>query len=315
MARVAPKVCVHCGRDCSGVPRRRGARGEYHCEACLERIGKAKRDGIVPGKGAAALPEDIAPIPLEKPLKVRKGGGEGGRAGSLVGRPCPLCAEPMATGAVVCVSCGYNLDTGHRTPTEHRDKLKERPGPKCKECGYSLRGILSPVCPECGTVNSDSDKRREYDRQVARATVRAEYLRPLLMIGIGLGLMMTILLLTEQDGASAIGWYMLGYAIHLPIGLVVFVLCAISWLGMDAPLGLTVLRLMGIYAVVDVVQEVGALAHMSLLGLIAGCFAYVYMLSEMMDIERVEAFVVGFITFGVKTGVWVLLMVYVFQTW
>ncbi len=39
-------------------------------------------------------------------------------------------------------------------------KLLSIPVGQCRECGYSLRGLRSSRCPECGTVFTEKDEGR-----------------------------------------------------------------------------------------------------------------------------------------------------------
>ncbi|MGS3016595.1 hypothetical protein AB2890_24775, partial [Escherichia coli] len=65
-------------------------------------------------------------------------------------------------------------------------KLKGKPSvAKCQECGYSLKGLETPICPECGHVNPTGRVRPDHEIESKRSA-RAYWFKPVVMIGIGL---------------------------------------------------------------------------------------------------------------------------------
>lgn len=61
---------------------------------------------------------------------------------------CPACGSVIGESDDRCASCGFDWDIADDGPMP----LKSRYGPdRCRRCAYSLRGIDSIVCPECGT--------------------------------------------------------------------------------------------------------------------------------------------------------------------
>ena len=76
------KVCVVCGADCAGRPRVKDPRGRYFCKPCYETAVQNKKHA----KEAAAAPSTP--------------------------RGCPGCGRPLATNAVLCINCGFDLTTG-----------------------------------------------------------------------------------------------------------------------------------------------------------------------------------------------------------
>jgi hypothetical protein len=53
---------------------------------------------------------------------------------------CPRCSKPqdLPLGRSVCTDCGMGIHI-------------EIEDTKCLKCGYTLRGLTQPMCPECGT--------------------------------------------------------------------------------------------------------------------------------------------------------------------
>lgn len=105
-----PKLCVICGQDCSTRPRQKDAEGRYACTACVEKQKSRPR----PAKPPPLLDEDDALVALDdEPARV-------------AAASCPGCRAPMPGGAVVCLSCGYNMQTGRSLATAVAAPARER---------------------------------------------------------------------------------------------------------------------------------------------------------------------------------------------
>jgi hypothetical protein len=317
----APKICVRCGQDCSERKRVKDAAGRYVCQECLDKALAAKAaaqrsaakqaeaPAIEPAAAAAPPappaptvpdPADDGTIPLEleespAPQVARSPAGES--------RPCPLCGTAMRGEDVICTECGYSRETGKRLEGAGKAVRSKKPRTaKCQKCGYSLAGLSSTVCPECGHKNR-VENRWWIDPARERRDARWEYFKPLLMLAIGGGLTLLILALAG-DAEEALS-YSIAFAIKLPVGLAVFLMCCYLWIGFDAPIRLTILRLAGIFAVVDLVALVVGypLSGVPVLGtygvlLIAGG-VYVGLLMDMLELDLQDACIVGLITYVV----------------
>lgn len=116
------KICIYCGEDCSGRPRVKDPQGRYACKRCVERQGSQR----------PARTKPIRPEPIEEPIGLDNFGGDGGlEMGDLLSEAhasdsnlCPSCGTPRASGAVVCMRCGYNSQTGDQIATSVT-KVKE----------------------------------------------------------------------------------------------------------------------------------------------------------------------------------------------
>lgn len=105
------KICVICGQDCSDRPRTRDMRGRLYCKTCYEQAREQQRlSKAHPPPISVAPPtksDDIAlePLPARSPQRV------------MVTREqsasCPACGKTIATGATICMSCGFDTRTGH----------------------------------------------------------------------------------------------------------------------------------------------------------------------------------------------------------
>lgn len=305
---VGAKVCVLCNRDCSTRPRQKDAKGRYHCKECLDKRAAERRAAAAVEPEAPAddgMFDVIVPIAVEPPPPPPSEAQQS--------RPCPVCGAPLSRKAVICVSCGYNTQTGQKIPGETGKKKRSRAG-KCVACGYSLRGLPSGKCPECGTVNEIETSRRQRELEESRAIMRKAYFQPLLMFVIGTAFVCILLAAradTPTEGAAAVITYLIGFGIQLPIGLLVYWLCGVIWIGFDAPLHLIALRLLGIYGVVDAISTgVGAVIGAPLIGSLVACVFYIHLLSEMLDMDLTDAVIVGILTFLAKVLAVITLLVY-----
>ncbi len=120
---MSEKTCVLCGEDCSGKPRTKDARGRYYCQPCYD---EAKRQ-VDARKAAAAAPPPPPPI-----------------APGLGQQGCPGCGAPMTPGAVVCISCGYDVRKGEAVaPTVAAAKPSRAPKGDRPAVWPLVVGILS----------------------------------------------------------------------------------------------------------------------------------------------------------------------------
>lgn len=302
------KVCVRCGRDCAGRPRVKDAQGRYTCGECVEELKAARAQGPAPVAAtppqpqAAAAPEveEDGLIALEdEPLP------EG-----LIGdgpRSCGNCGMVLGSGAVVCMGCGFNTQTGrlvstHRPPGE---------GKKCTKCGYDLAGLKTSRCPECGTLNLPP-RRAEQEAKAARETVRDAYLKPALMAVVGCAVAAAV---TGADGgAEAVVEYAVLFAISYIVGLAVFWVCSVMWIGFDAPMHLVALQLAGVYGVTDAASSLVNLVPFlpTFIGWIIVVTVYVGLLMEVLDLELQDAVILGLVTFIVKVVIAIVIMAHLF---
>lgn len=294
------KTCIRCGTDCSGKPRVKDLHGRYTCQSCVDTLkaregGKAAAPAAAPTTARPDEPEgfdifDLAPDP------------QAPKAG-----PCPNCGRPVNEQAAVCVACGYSKAHGRVLSESDIPKAADPPRGRrqtCKKCGYDIRGLKTAQCPECGTVNT-RPSRRERDREDSARVARDSYLQPALMLLIG-GIISTALyaaFATHRGGDPAAGAisYLISLAITVPIGVLVFWFCCLIWIGFDAPIHLTALRLAGIYAVTDVVRGLFLFVPLPWWaeGGVIG-FIYIGLLQQFLEMDFEDALIVGLITFIVK---------------
>ncbi|MDY7107867.1 MAG: hypothetical protein SYC29_04445, partial [Planctomycetota bacterium] len=138
------KICVICGQDCAGQPRTKDAKGRYYHTACYE---EAKR-AVEAKRAAAGAPpppppeEEVvnlldeaadAPAPDASPIVAPTASG--------ATRLCPNCGHTLDADALICVECGYNLQTGKQLKSKKR-KRKSEPA---ADTGSLTEFLVSPM--------------------------------------------------------------------------------------------------------------------------------------------------------------------------
>lgn len=286
------KVCIHCRRDCGDRPRLRDQHGKYHCKECVEKHKLAHRS-VSSSAGDPVIADD-GPIPLmEEPDEP-----------AIRPDVCAGCHKPISPLAAVCIHCGFNRSTGAHVDTtiEVSKGLKRKSKPRaCQECGADLTGLATPRCPACGKVElGDRSLRAAREEREMRSMVRRSWISPIIMIAMGMAIMLTIY--SQRAGAGGMVYYLASFGVSLAIGLFVYFVCSVMWIGFDEPAPLTALRLAGVYALADVAYSLTAMVTMHLIGmfgivlLIVPTLIYTGLLSKIMEIEFQDAIIVAVIT-------------------
>jgi hypothetical protein len=300
------KVCIRCRTDCSGRPRVRDGSGSYICKACL-RPAEAARFGAGSLQTAVA-PIEVAPVATADPIRVRAPVGL---------QLCPECQSSIPYGMTLCVQCGYDAAKGRQHSTEIGVEAEPEPqGPpsgKCYKCGYSLQGLKSPRCPECGAISTRVADIRERMRRQSQETMRWAYIKPLIHLAIGAALLLAIIFTSADPRAYAI-FYGLKLAIGVPIGVVSFFLCCLIYMGFDAPMHLTALRLAGVYALTDGLGGLIGLAGIPFIPFTITMAIYVCLLADALDVDLQDAVIIGLVTWLIKWFGLIAIFVYVLET-
>ncbi len=103
------KICVICGKDVSGKPRRKDSSGRYACEDCASK----RTDGVWKDLGDTAVEEELT-LELAKPKQAprpvvtlaRPDAPEPDYFASAHQRLCPECGAFLVRDSPTCVSCG-----------------------------------------------------------------------------------------------------------------------------------------------------------------------------------------------------------------
>lgn len=281
------KVCAICSAPVAGRPRVKDAAGRYFCRPCFDLVAAERSTDVaepqrepapapVVDDGIFGLePADAADEPFD-PI----GGGSPGEAGG----PCPECGMYIAPGSVLCTKCGYLARSGGRIVT--------RTGVEPDPTGEKAR------------------------RKATDEATRAAYWKPATMFAVGFGgavLFQVILHGVAGEPGGVVGHitaYTVGFAINIVLGVIVFLLCAFMWLGVDAPIRLVALQFAGIYAVTDLVTV--SLGWIPLLGWLAALATYIGLLQSVLDIDLSDAVLLAALTFLVKVGLWFTIQAYLY---
>ncbi len=123
------------------------------------------------------------------------------------------------------------------------------------------------------------EERLAEDREASRRSDRAEYVKPLVMLLVGGGVVMGRLLLSPGETAAATTalLYPVLLAIELAFGVAGLWVVAKLWLGGAGPLGLAILRLAGIYTAVDLLAVI--IAPLFFVGWLIQLVCYVCLLA------------------------------------
>jgi hypothetical protein len=261
---------VKCGRDCADRPRRKNDKGQYICLECL-----ASLQGGDPGLALA----DDAP-PASQP--------------NAPPRLCAGCGTVMGPGAVICSHCGLNSATGLYIGTG------KAPGATgaCAKCGYSLAGLKTPVCPECGTVNPAGRRLRP---GTPASLFREEWLEPVIYFGVALFLAGLSLLGEVHHIQRSL---LVTAAIMAPIATVQYMLCGQMWIGFERPLRFVALRVLAAVALTMAVGLLsGELIVFAFLRYGTMLLALGYALHSLMDIDIGDSMVVSLLILGTTIAI------------
>lgn len=105
----AVKQCSVCGIDLTGKPRSKDAEGRYVCAECFQKARETKHtleNPPKPKQKAAAVPK---PSDDDNSFILDIGGKALGTKG---GKPCANCGRVLSEDTVICISCGYNTQSG-----------------------------------------------------------------------------------------------------------------------------------------------------------------------------------------------------------
>ncbi|MCZ6835082.1 MAG: hypothetical protein O7G85_04845 [Planctomycetota bacterium] len=137
------KLCVICGEDCSQSPRTKDKKGQYYHQSCYDDARE---------KQAATQAQDVEPSSLEIEESSMFESDSMNMLDDLLpdptasseGNSCPGCSQPVAPGAVVCMNCGHNLQSGIAASTKVLKPKKERK-PRGEGSGEWVGYILNPI--------------------------------------------------------------------------------------------------------------------------------------------------------------------------
>lgn len=308
------KLCVYCGQDCSAKPRIKDADGHYACKACADAhaaaAAPAPRAQRAPAPTSAtprtpkAAAAAAAPALDDGDVDLSALVAESAKvdAGPQEMRACPNCQASNGSTATECRSCGYNFIT-RKAPARKGPALPVGVAAKdnCEKCGYAMKGLATPKCPECGHVNSTDVKKVQHERD-SKASARAYWLKPIVITAISLPI------------ACGAGMYQLindpafpleagQAAIIFAASFAVYVVCSFAvyfLLGLFGGFSMShSLAILGLIAVASATSATGAIFRavipLPLIPWILNFFVYCGLASELLDIELSDSWKFGFL--------------------
>lgn len=132
MPTISTKTCVLCGVDCTDRPRTKDTKGRYFCKPCFEQALEKKKAGervaipagVASGSRTAldGFGDDVRAdfgLAGDSPLldPAFSGSSSSVSAPPIV-NACPTCHALLQPGAVVCVKCGTNTQSGRKLSTK-----------------------------------------------------------------------------------------------------------------------------------------------------------------------------------------------------
>jgi hypothetical protein len=271
------KICAICGEDCSSRPRTRDPKGRYFCSACYR---EASAKGRSPGDS-----DDTTSLTSTGTAELALIDDAIGQASDTT--PCRGCGAPRDADAVVCTQCGLNVQTGRFEA--------------------SLTG--EPLMTRIKTVRGPSrwDRVVAHNRREAAKATFWHFVIPLGMLLAGFGVMTGLVTLPGADLApQAPGAYALYLTVEVVVGVAVVWSAATLWLGGAGPLPLAVLRLAGVFAVLDALAALLAplleLVPVPGAALIVHAGVLLALIGWQFDLNLRDALIVGVAAFALKLG-------------
>lgn len=280
------RLCFRCGVTLGGDVARDAA-GREVCGSCAMKAGEAARAG---GMSAGNMTVENSAADGGRVASLKEDGDERVRIDLGPSEPLPPVARerPAARERSAALTPGVAfpprveapLDVVEITPSPKRlapakpapeledmskyapanqyrprvpstDSGEAIPERKCSKCGYSLEGLETNTCPECGHENArrrrgKSQLLEEESRQIARM----EYIKPAVTLALGVVVVMMILAIGGDWPAmvARVG----GLPVRVLVGTFAYFLCCLWFFGFDSPWRLTALRLGAIYSISDI---------------------------------------------------------------
>jgi hypothetical protein len=251
--------------------------GNYVCHDCA--VSRSQPAAVASGSGSIAdsqndcgiIPIDFADIPAPSTNEL-----------------CPGCGMPASSKAVVCLGCGFNRRSGMFTADElniAQDPTKPLRKKKfsCTKCGYSLDGLKSPQCPECGTINTRETGKLDR-RQLSRQIVRDTYLKPAIIAVIGLVGLAIVAAVHRSPVLGAA--YAIWIAGSVLLGTGVYFMFCLMWAGFDAPMHLAAIRLVAVFGMTTFVSETLDFFFIRPVVWVISILIYYGMLMSLMEIDE-----------------------------
>lgn len=203
-----------------------------------------------------------------------------------VRRAPPPAPRPPAPGVVF---------TQNGAVAVRKDQARVRKDAECPNCKYSIVGITSARCPECGVELLPAIAAAARAAKT-REGLRHEYTAAFVVLAFAVLCLSAVVTLTA--GAAQVPIELLGLAIITPMAFVAYLICCTLWIGFDMPLGITAARLAAVYAWAGVTVAVFHVIfpYVPIVGWIFSLFVMYGLLIKWLDIDFIDAFAIAFVT-------------------
>lgn len=230
------KVCVVCKQDCSKRPRIKDPQGRYTCQACADKLAAKQPTPVATAVASSSAPSDEPELSID--LLAEEAKAQASVATDQVIDLSPAAPVPPSAGR------------GKGKLPAYPGMRKDQAPSKCAKCGYSLAGIESFKCPECGHVTPPKDYKALLEEE-SRSLARKTWLTPVITA------IAVLAVCGVLHGIGPLGWVgavlmLVNWVVMIPVGLLAFFLCTLVFLEFDAPWGITSLRFGQILAIMMV---------------------------------------------------------------
>lgn len=137
----ATATCTICAGPLGGGKPVTDAKGRPVCASCVEQARKAKLAGKVPSKPVAkgGKPAPALDQPDDNAFLLELGGKAQALSG---GKPCPQCELVMNQQDRVCLSCGYDFESGKKVRTKIEKAPKAKQGGGASGAGQKVAMVI-----------------------------------------------------------------------------------------------------------------------------------------------------------------------------
>lgn len=185
----------------------------------------------------------------------------------------------------------------------------------CRKCGYDIRGLSAPRCPECGTsLREGVSSGKVIEEKPSLKDKPALYAGVLAAIGFVANVMLGCLFADNGESfvtnAIAIS---VQTVILLGISCAVFLLCAMTWIGWSSFFLATMLQVCAAYSLTFAASNLFHLIPIFIIPWLLSIIMLVGLLVELVDLELQDAVIVALLVILTRVLISAALLAYLIQ--